>query len=53
VNQARQSLQRIKDACRTNPNFALLHLNINIFDEPKALQDFFDREERRLRDLLR
>lgn len=53
VNQARQTLQKLKDACRTNPNFALLHLNLNIIDDPNAVRDFFDEQERRLRDMLR
>lgn len=50
VNQARNALNRIKAACKTNPNFALLQLNLT---NEKDLQEFFEREERRLRDLMR
>lgn len=50
VNQARQSLQRIKDACRTNPNFALLQLNIS---DKKQLDEFFEQQEKMLRELMR
>lgn len=50
VNKARQTLQRLRDAARTNPNFALLQLNVT---NEKDLRDFFDEQEKRLRDLLR
>ncbi len=50
VNKARQTLEKIKAACRNNPNFALLQLNIVSKSE---LDEFFETEERRLRDLLR
>ncbi|MFA6044882.1 MAG: hypothetical protein WC718_07850 [Phycisphaerales bacterium] len=50
VNQARQTLQRLRDACRTNPNFGLLQLNVT---NEKDLRDFFEAQEKRLRDLLR
>lgn len=50
VNMARGSLNKLKEAARRNPNMALL--TFNVFTE-KELQEIWDREEKRLRDLMR
>ncbi len=50
VNQAREMLNRIREATRRNPNMGLLTFNVFTEDE---LREIFDREEKRLRDLMR
>jgi DNA-binding XRE family transcriptional regulator len=50
VNMARQTLNKIKEAARRNPNMALL--TFNVFTE-EELKEIFEREEKRLRDLMR
>jgi len=50
VNQARESLKKIKDACKRNPNMGLLTFNVFTDEE---LREIFEREEKRLRDLMR
>jgi hypothetical protein len=50
VNQAREALNRIREAARRNPNMGLL--TFNVFTE-EELREIFDREEKRLRDLMR
>jgi hypothetical protein len=50
VNRARQTLEKIKNAVRTNPNFALLQLGMESEQEYK---DFIERQEKQLRDLMR
>lgn len=50
VNQAREALNRIREAARRNPNMGLL--TFNVFTE-EELREIFEREEKRLRDLMR
>jgi len=50
AGMARRSLQRIAQVLRSNPNFALLQLNL--LDE-EDVQDWLANEEEKIRDLLR
>lgn len=50
VNLARQTLNKIKEAAKRNPNMALLTFGVFTEDE---LKEIFEREEKRLRDLMR
>jgi len=50
VNRARETLNKIKNAVRNNPNFALFALGVNDEDEYKEL---IERLEKDLRDLMK
>ncbi|GJQ30752.1 MAG: hypothetical protein HBSAPP03_26360 [Phycisphaerae bacterium] len=50
VNMARATLNKLREAVKRNPNMALL--TFGVFTE-EEVKEFFDREEKRLRDLMR
>lgn len=50
VNMARATLNKLREAVRRNPNMALLTFNVYTEEEVK---EWFDQQEKRLRDLMR